>query len=129
LLYHSRDLAAAVAEKLGPAWHVELAMRYGQPSLGVALHAFAEAGADRIVVLPLFPQYATSSTGTAQARLMELAGERWNVPALDFVPAFHDDPGFLAAFEHVARPVLTEFRPDHVLFSFHGLPVRQIRKS
>ncbi|HEX7841267.1 MAG TPA: ferrochelatase [Kofleriaceae bacterium] len=129
LLYHSRDLAAAVAEKLGPAWHVELAMRYGQPSLGVALHAFAEAGVNRIVVLPLFPQYATSSTGTAQARLMELAGERWNTPALDFVPAFHDDPGFLAAFEHVARPVLTEFRPDHVLFSFHGLPVRQIRKS
>jgi len=129
LLYHSRDLAAAVAEKLGPAWHVELAMRYGQPSLGVALHAFAEAGVDRIVALPLFPQYATSSTGTAQARLMELAGERWNVPALDFVPAFHDDPGFLAAFEHVARPVLSEFRPDHVLFSFHGLPVRQIRKS
>jgi ferrochelatase len=60
---------------------------------------------------------------------MELAGERWNVPALDFVPAFHDDPGFLAAFEHVARPVLAEFAAEHVLFSFHGLPVRQILKS
>jgi ferrochelatase len=129
LLYHSRDLAAAVAAQLGPAWQVELAMRYGQPSLGVALHAFAQPGVERIVALPLFPQYATSSTGTAQARIMELAGERWNVPALDFVPAFYDDPGFLAAHEHVARPVLGEFRPDHVLFSFHGLPVRQIRKS
>lgn len=129
LMFHSRDLAAAVADRLGPAWHVELAMRYGRPSLGVALHAFAESGVERIVVLPLFPQYATSSTGTAVARIMELAGERWNVPALDFVPAFHDDPGFLAAFEHVARPVLAELRPDHVLFSFHGLPVRQILKS
>ena len=129
LMFHSQDLAAAVAAQLGPAWHVELAMRYGRPSLGVALHAFAESGVDRIVVFPLFPQYATSSTGTAVARVMELAGERWNVPALDFVPAFHDDPGFLTAFERVARPVLAELAPDHVLFSFHGLPVRQIRKS
>jgi ferrochelatase len=129
LMFHSRDLAAAVAAKLGPAWHVELAMRYGSPSLGVALHGFAEAAVDRIIAFPLFPQYATSSTGTAQARVMALAAERWNTPALDFVPAFHDDPGFLAAFEHVARAPLAEFRPDHVLFSFHGLPVRQIRKS
>jgi ferrochelatase len=129
LLYHSRDLAAAVAEQLGADWHVELAMRYGQPSLAAALDAFATSEVERIVVLPLFPQYASSSTGTAQVRVMELAGQRWNVPALDFVPAFYNDPAFIAAFEHVARPVLAEFRPDHVLFSFHGLPVRQIVKT
>ncbi|HEY0482048.1 MAG TPA: ferrochelatase [Kofleriaceae bacterium] len=129
LMFHSRDLAAAVAAQLGPAWQVELAMRYGEPSLGAALDAFAAGEVDRVVVLPLFPQYASSSTGTAQARVMELAGQRWNVPALDFVPAFHDDPGFLTAFEQVARPVLGDFRPDHVLFSFHGLPVRQIVKT
>ena len=129
LLYHSRDLAAAVADQLGADWHVELAMRYGSPSLASALDAFAASEVERIVVLPLFPQYASSSTGTAQARVMELAGQRWNVPALDFVPAFYDDPGFLTAFERVARPVLTDFRPDHVLFSFHGLPVRQITKT
>ncbi len=129
LLYHSRDLAEAVAEKLGADWHVELAMRYGKPSLGDALDAFAAQEVERIVVLPLFPQYASSSTGTAQTRVMELAGRSWNVPALDFVPAFYNDPGFLTAFEAVARPVLAEFRPDHVLFSFHGLPVRQIVKT
>src|SRR5690349_6495460 len=129
LLYHSRDLAAAVAGQLGADWHVELAMRYGSPSLPDALDALVAAEVERIVVLPLFPQYASSSTGTAQARVMELAGQRWNVPALDFVPAFYGDPGFLTAFERVARPVLTEFRPDHVLFSFHGLPVRQITKT
>jgi ferrochelatase len=129
LLYHSRDLAAAVAEQLGPDWHVELAMRYGTPSLASALDAFAAREVERVVVLPLFPQYASSSTGTAQARVMELAGERWNVPALDFVPAFYAEPLFLAAFEAVARPVLADFRPDHVLFSFHGLPVRQIVKT
>jgi protoporphyrin/coproporphyrin ferrochelatase len=129
LLYHSRDLATAVAAQLGSSWHVELAMRYGQPSLGDALDAFARSEVERIVVLPLFPQYASSSTGTAQARVMELASKRWNVPALDFVPAFYDDPGFISAFERVARPALDGFGPDHVLFSFHGLPVRQIVKS
>jgi ferrochelatase len=129
LLYHSRDLAAAVAEQLGADWHVELAMRYGRPSLPDALDKLAAAQVERVVVLPLFPQYASSSTGTAQARIMELAGERWNVPALDFVPAFYDDPGFLGAFAEVARPKLAAFAPDHVLFSFHGLPVRQIVKT
>jgi ferrochelatase len=129
LLYHSRDLAAAVAAQLGADWHVELAMRYGRPSLAAALDAFAASGVERVVVLPLFPQYASSSTGTAQVRVMELASERWNVPALDFVPAFYNDPGFVGAFEQVARPVLEDFRPDHVLFSFHGLPVRQIVKT
>jgi protoporphyrin/coproporphyrin ferrochelatase len=127
LLYHSEDLAAAVADRLGEGWDVELAMRYGKPSIEAAITRLE--GCDRIVVLPLFPQYASSSTGTAIARVMELAATRWNVPFLDFVPAFFDDPGFLRAFEQVARPVLANFRPDHVLFSFHGLPVRQIVKT
>ena len=129
LLYHSQDLAAAVAAKLGDGWRVELAMRYGNPSIKDAMTRLEQAKVDRVVVLPLFPQYATSSTGTAIARVMELAAERWNVPALDFVPAFFDDPGFLNAFEAVAKPALADAKPDHVLFSFHGLPVRQIVKT
>ncbi|HEY5936334.1 MAG TPA: ferrochelatase [Kofleriaceae bacterium] len=129
LLYHSQDLAAGVAQKLGTGWHVELAMRYGNPSIPDGLAALERAQVDRIVVLPLFPQYASSSTGTAVARVMELAGERWNVPALDIVPAFFSDHGFLDAFAAVAKPVLADFKPDHTLFSFHGLPVRQIVKT
>ena len=129
LLYHSRDLETGVREKLGAGWHVELGMRYGNPSIPDALAKLEAAKVDRIVVLPLFPQYATSSTGTAIARVMELATARWNVPALDFVPAFFDDDGFLGAFEAVAKPALAEAKADHVLFSFHGLPVRQIQKT
>jgi ferrochelatase len=129
LLYHSQDLAAGVAQKLGDSWRVELAMRYGNPSIASALDKLIAANVDRIVVLPLFPQYATSSTGTAVARVMELASAKWTMPALDFVPAFYDDPGFLTAFERVAKPVLDRDKPDHVLFSFHGLPVRQITKT
>ncbi|MGE0868700.1 MAG: ferrochelatase [Kofleriaceae bacterium] len=129
LLFHSQDLAAGVAAKLGAAWHVELAMRYGNPSIAKALAALEAARVDRIVVLPLFPQYASSSTGSAVEHVMKLASARWTVPVLDFVPSFFDDAGFLGAFEAVARPVLADRQPDHVLMSFHGLPVRQITKT
>ena len=129
LMYHSRDLAAAVAEKLGPAWHVELGMRYGSPSIMSAMVGLQRAQCDRVVVLPLFPQYASSSTGTAIARVLDLAKHQWNMPALAVINQFHDDPGFLGAFETVARPALAAAQADHVLFSFHGLPVRQILKS
>lgn len=129
LMYHSQDLAAGVAAALGDSWIVQLAMRYGSPSIPDRLDKLIAANVDRIVVLPLFPQYASSSTGTAVARVMELASERWSVPALDFVPAFFDDPGFIGAFEAVAKPALAAAAADHVLFSFHGLPVRQITKT
>jgi len=130
LLSHGKDLAAGVQARLGNAWRVELAMRYGSPSIASALRQLREVDrVDRIVALPLFPQYAASSTATAVARVMELAPGAWDVPALDVVPAFFDDPGFLAAWEEVARPALAAARADHVLFSFHGLPVRQIHKS
>jgi ferrochelatase len=129
LLYHSQDLAAGVAAKLGAEWRVQLAMRYGKPSIPAGLEALIAAGVDRIVVLPLFPQYASSSTGTAVARVMELAQQAWTVPALDFVPAFFDDAGFLDAFAAIGKQSLAEAKPDHVLFSFHGLPVRQITKT
>src|SRR5688572_28494221 len=104
LLYHSQDLAAGVAKRLGDGWKVELAMRYGNPSIASALEKLAAAKVDRIVVLPLFPQYATSSTGTAVARVMELAQAQWTMPALDFVPAFFDDLGFIESWVAVAKP-------------------------
>jgi ferrochelatase len=129
LLYHSKDLAAGVAEELGTDWHVELAMRYGNPSIAAALDKLRAGGVDRIVVLPLFPQYAASSTATAIARVMELAGAGWDVTPIEVVPAFHADPGFLRAWIDVAKPALAAARPDHVLLSFHGLPERQIQKS
>jgi ferrochelatase len=127
LLAHSKDLARGVAQALGEGWRVELAMRYGNPSIASALEALR--GCERIVVMPLYPQHAASSTSTTNARVMELASASWDVGAFDFVPAFHADPGFLDAWIAVAQPALAEAAPDHVLFSFHGLPERQIKKS
>ncbi len=104
-------------------------MRYGEPSLAGALSRLRAVGAERVRVLPLYPQYAATSTGSAFARVAELAAGAWDPPALELMPAFYDDPGFVAAWTEVAGGPLSGFAADHVLFSFHGLPERQIRKS
>jgi ferrochelatase len=129
LLVHSRAFADALAKELGDGFRVALGMRYGAPSLVAAVESLAAARAARVVVLPLFPQYAASSTGSALERALALLGRRWNVPAVASVPPFFDDPGFVAAAAAVARPALEAARPDHVLFSYHGLPERQVRRS
>lgn len=129
LLVHGRDLAARVQAALGADVPVELGMRYQNPSIASALERLRARGAERIVVLPLFPQYASSATGSALEEVMRQAGRLWNVPSIAVVPPFYDHPAFLDAFAAVARPVLEEFRPDRVILSFHGLPERQVRKS
>jgi len=129
LLAHGLSLRSALAHELGPAFEVALGMRYGEPSIGAALEQLCAAGAARIVALPLFPQYASSSLGSALAKLYALAATRTNVPALEARGAFYDAPGFVAAAAEVARPRLASFQPDHVLFSYHGLPERHVRAS
>jgi len=129
LLVHGRALAARLAEALGPSWAVELGMRYGEPSLPGALGRLAAAGVDRITVLPLYPQYASSSTGSSLEVIYRLSGRLWNSPALRVVAPFFGHPAFIDAWEQVARPALAAARADHVVFSFHGLPERQVQKS
>ncbi len=129
LLVHGRALREGVAKTLGDGFCVELAMRYGEPGIAAALARLAAEDVARVVVLPLFPQYASSAGGSALERVMQLAAAEWNVPALVTLRDFHDQPGFIASFAAVAGPVLDAFRPDHVLFSYHGLPERHIRKS
>lgn len=129
LLFHTLDLADGVRELLGDAWQVEVAMRYQSPSIEKALESFRRRGVDRIVVFPLFPQYASSTTGSAAQKVTDIAHAEWNTPSLCFVEAFYDHPAFIDAFVRVARPVLDTFGPDHVLLSYHGLPERHVRKS
>jgi len=129
LLHHSRRLEEAVAAAAGGEFVVKLAMRYGRPSLPEAMAAFRQARVESVTLLPLYPQYAASSAGSTVARAYEVAGEGWDPVALKVVPPFFHAAGFLDAFAEVARPALGEARPDHVLFSFHGLPERQVKRS
>ncbi len=122
--------ALMLAGYLGQRGHrvlVRHAMRYGQPSVAAALDALRAAGAERVLVLPLYPQYAaatTASVGDAVAAWMQRSR---NVPELRFVKHYHDDPGYIGA---LARRVndhwMAHGRPDRLVLSFHGLPQRSL---
>ncbi len=128
LLVHGQELASALRQHL-PDVTIELAMRYGQPSIADALERLRDAGHDRILVAPLYPQYASSSTGSTVEHVYREAARRWNTPFLQVLAPFYDDPGFLDAWAAIGRPVLERLRPEHVLFSYHGLPERHCTKS
>ncbi len=129
LIVNGLALRDALRKSLGDDWVVELAMRYGVPSIDAAIARLADADVERVTVVPLFPQYASASTGSALEAVYCAAAERWNVPPLDVLPSFYAEPGFIASLAAVARELPEEQLPDHVLISFHGLPERQIRKS
>jgi ferrochelatase len=129
LLVHGRALRDQLAKRLGDGFVVELAMRYGEPAIAPALQRLAEADVERILVVPLFPQYSAAATGSALEAIYRAAGARWNVPPLEVLDSFYREPAFVSALAAVAREVPGHQRPDHVLFSYHGLPERQIRKS
>lgn len=127
LLVHGQALRTEVAACLDDDWQVELAMRYGKPSISAALQRLTEAGCTSLAVLPLYPQFASSTTGSTLERVSELTDE--SSPPIHIVPPFYDDEDFVAAFVAVGRPVLDEKKPDHVVYSFHGLPERHVLKD
>ncbi|MCB9741540.1 MAG: ferrochelatase [Alphaproteobacteria bacterium] len=127
LLFHSEDLAAEVQRRLGQGWRVALAMRYGRPSISEALERYQADGVDRIVVLPLYPQYASSTTGSTHARVMELASALPAVPSLVTVGDFCESPHFIGPAVAAGREAAAG--ADHVLFSFHGVPERQVQAT
>ncbi|MCB1051004.1 MAG: ferrochelatase [Acidobacteria bacterium] len=123
-------LTQSVQNLLGDRFDVVLAMRYGSPSIPSVLDQLADRGMDRIVVVPLYPQYAASSTGTALELLYRHAAKQWNVPSLSVVAPFYRHPLFIKAWNAVLREELPDPAAfDFYLFSFHGLPERHIRKS
>ena len=107
---------------------IEIGMAYGSPSISDAMDCLSDQGVDRIVIVPMFPQYASATTGSVLEGAYMAASRKLNVPMLSALPPYYADAGYLDAWAEVARPELDAFAPDHVLLSFHGLPERQIRK-
>ncbi len=129
LLVHGEGLAAGVAAALGKNWQVELAMRYGRPSIASALERLANARVNEARVLPLYPQDAPSTRGST-VTAVRAAAELLDITfPVRFLPVFFDRKGYLDAVVATAGPVVEQVAADHVLFSFHGLPERQIKKA
>jgi ferrochelatase len=119
-----------VHKKLQPRFQIpiELAMRYQNPSIELGLHQLSQAGVIDLLVIPLFPHYAMSSYESAVERVKEIAAKLPTKMELRFQPPFYADPDYISAMAANAEPFLRrDF--DHLLFSFHGVPERQIRKS
>jgi ferrochelatase len=126
LLVHTRALAEALRARL-PDTRVVIGMRYGNPSLKSALASVADA--DHVVLVPLYPQYASASTGSAVAEAFRLLSARPYVPAVHVVGPFFDDDGFLDSVTSTIREVTDGRKIDHILFSYHGLPVHQVQAT
>jgi len=107
---------------------VELAMRYQQPSIESAVKSLAARGVDEVLLIPLFPHYAMSSYETAVVRVRELMGRHAPGMRLTVQPPYGGAPDFIGAMVANATEFLRE-EHDHLLFSFHGLPERHLRKS
>ena len=108
---------------------VKLAMRYQNPSIDVALDEFKKMGLSKIVVIPFFPQYASASTGSVYEEVMRLL-TKWQVlPEIKFVNTFFNHPKFIEGFVALGKKHMDKREYDHHVFSYHGLPERQIRKG
>jgi len=107
---------------------VDYAMRYGSPSIESKLAKLTQAGCDRVLIAPLYPQYCAATTATVFDEVAQLMGEmRWQ-PALRFLPPYHDDPAYLDALAaDLTRQVeALSFKPEVMLLSFHGMPQRTL---
>jgi ferrochelatase len=115
-----------------PADHavVECAMRYGTPTIASALERLRKAGCERVLVVPLYPQYAASTTASVFDAVAAHVRTLRRVPGLRFVDTFHDDPGYIGALAAVVNEYWTRHgRPEHLVLSFHGLPRRTLARG
>jgi ferrochelatase len=110
---------------------VEWAMRYGNPSIPSRLEAMQKAGCDRILVVPLYPQYAAATTATVCDKVFaSLETMRWQ-PSLRVAPAYFDDPAYISALAASLKSSLAKlpFKPEVILASFHGMPEEYLEKG
>ncbi len=127
LLIHTRELTQKLQQKFPGQVTLFYGMRYGNPSLKDVLSEMQSHGFDKIVFVPLYPQYASATTGSTIERIIEEVRRWWVIPELQFIRQFYDDPAFIQAIAENARQFdLSAY--DHIVFSYHGLPNRQVDK-
>lgn len=124
----TRAQAAALKDAFGPDVLVDHAMRYGNPAIAARLQAMKDAGCERILIAPLYPQYSAATTATANDKAFaHLAKMRWQ-PAIRTLPPYYDDPAYIDALRQSVEASLAalDFQPDALIASFHGMPRRTL---
>jgi ferrochelatase len=126
LIVTSKNVQALLQERIDD--HVELAMRYGSPSIPSAISNLKAKGINKLLLVPLYPHYAMSSYETVVVRVMEEIAAQMPDIEVEIVQPFYNDPDYIEALYQSAKPYLeTEF--DHLLFSYHGIPARHLSKA
>ncbi len=125
----TQRFASALQERL-PTHRIAVGAAYASPTVAEALRGLVCAGARNVIVLPMFAQFAGATRGSLQAAVDKavraLAGD---APTMVTLPPFYDAPEYLEAMRQLAAPMLAEFNPDTVVFSYHGLPLRQAHET
>ncbi|MGK5594764.1 MAG: ferrochelatase [Parachlamydiaceae bacterium] len=128
LMLLSQRLKTELQDYLGNNYIVELAMRYQEPSIESILQPLLEKRPDHLMIVPLFPQYASATTGSVHQKVMEILRASQVFPRLSFISHYFNHPSLLKAYKEIAAPYLKK-QYDHVLFSFHGLPKKQLQEK
>ncbi len=128
LRYHLNNLVKNLQEKIDRDNYLVIgAMRYGSPSLQLALKKFEQNNIFNIIVLPLYPQWSQSTTESVILKLNELSQNKFKLKfKFKFIEPFFKDPHFLACHKQLIENSINNFKPDFILFSFHGLPDKPI---
>ncbi|PAX07175.1 ferrochelatase [Sphingomonas lenta] len=127
----TRAQARALQGAWGPGVLVDYAMRYGNPAIARQVQAMKDAGCERILLAPLYPQYCAATTATANDKAFaKLAQMRWQ-PAVRTLPPYHDDPAYIGALKELVEAELAalDWEPDAIVASFHGMPERTLFKG
>jgi protoporphyrin/coproporphyrin ferrochelatase len=128
LAVYTQRQAEALASVFGDAVMVRYAMRYGQPAIETVLKDMKDAGCNRILIAPLYPQYSGATTATVMDEAFRVLTEmRWQ-PAIRSLPPYHDDPAYIAALKTSLEKGIAalDFEPDAIVASFHGMPERTL---
>ena len=128
LKYYGFRLVDQIQQLMGPEYIVELAMRYQSPSIETAIQKMMAEKVEKIVVFSLFPQYASATTGSVHEEVMRVLTKQQIIPSVDFISNYPTWAPMIALYAQNARKFdLASY--DHILFSYHGLPQRQLRKG
>jgi ferrochelatase len=130
LLYHTKKQAEGLEQGL-PAVPVFFGMQVGNPSVAAAVRQAIASGIERLVVLPMYPQYSATTTASALDSLFKALESERRVPALRIVPPYYENPSYIDAIATIVRQELAhlDWQPDHYLISFHGLPLKYVERG
>lgn len=128
LLYHGLQLKEKLQAQLGQEFEVFFGMRYQNPNIREVLKQIEKRNFNQLIVVPLYPQYATSTTASTLELLMTEIGKWQIMPELKIITKFYNDPRYISCVSNSAKKYNWQ-NYDHVLFSFHGIPERHLTKS